>query len=69
MPRCGLCVSVVELVWKVFTTEAQRSHRDTEIDFLDRLFKRGVNELRLLLKTYPANHVTLFQILKVLSQT
>src|SRR5262245_30963509 len=30
---CDLCASVVELLWKLFTTESQRSHRGTESDF------------------------------------
>ena len=33
----NLRVSVVKLLQKTFTTETQRSHRDTEIDFPDRL--------------------------------
>jgi len=34
----NFCVSVVKLLAKTLTTEAQRSHRGTEINFSDRLF-------------------------------
>jgi len=41
VPQCGLCVSVVKIPRKTFTTEALRSHRDTEngdeTSFSDRL--------------------------------
>ena len=35
----NLCVSVVKLLKKTLTTEAQRSHRGTEINFSDRLLR------------------------------
>ena len=41
----NLRVSVVKLPQKTLTTEAQRSHRDTEIGFSDRLLKPGVNNM------------------------
>jgi len=40
----NLRVSVVKLLKKTLTTEAQRSHRGTEINFSDRL--GGVPDLR-----------------------
>ena len=48
VPLCILCVSVVKILRKTFTTEALGSHRDTENDsFSDRLLKPGVNETRI----------------------
>src|SRR6266576_1141539 len=38
-----LCASVVKLLQKTITTEARRSHRDTEIDFPDRPQRGYVN--------------------------
>jgi hypothetical protein len=51
VPLCILCVSVVKILRKTFTTEALRSHRDTENDsFSDRPLKSGVNETGLVRK-------------------
>ena len=36
MSLCDLCVSVVKFLEKTPTTEAQRSHKGTEINFSDR---------------------------------
>jgi|GEM_PF-2797343 len=38
----NLCVSVVKLLEKTLTTEAQRSYRGTEINFSDRLWRGAV---------------------------
>jgi len=39
-----LCVSVVKLPGKTFTTEARSLHREPRRTFSDRLLKPGVNE-------------------------
>ncbi len=52
---CGsLCVSVVKLLGKTLTTEAQRSHREDLPKLLDAFFSNLLGRLAFLLRTRDA---------------